>query len=711
MSALLRHYAKIDARSLGLFRVLFGLTLLGDLRYRWGYLTDFYSNDGVLPNHNHLYNLKTEGRFVWSGLHAFNSPGEAFVGFAVIALFYALFTVGYKTRVFHALSVVSLISLVARNLLTEGAGDAVALALLTLTFFLPLGSRFSVDALLAGSKDAQETKPQHLLDRHNLPSEALIQAARRPGWSPLSATPALVLSFIAVLFFSFARDQSGAAWQDGTALRKALHVFMFASPLGFSVRDSGLLTGVTYVLHLSQYAVPALLVIPVLRGLSRGVAALLIVCYGLVYALLTSHALFGFAIASSAALVIANDTWSTWASKHDPRAVRTVIFDGDCGICFWLSKMLRRLDTRRHLVFQSNDAVVPSDEAGEGEADSEGRLLTWDDNKKELVRKAAPAGLTAKLLNETVVVVRPDGTYATRGQAVAEALRAIPGGGPLATLLSLPLLSSLRDAAYDVVAARRTRISTELGFAACGVPVKGDPSTPVVPGLSPASAARFGVASAFREMGALLLFAAILAQAGETHALGFKIPHNKALDGITWWSRNTTAWALMSPEPPATKGGMIVDAVTKDGVAVDPLTGAPPTDSIERPFPLGAMWASYLDRIQRDEYRGYQNSFKTYVAKRGPRFSGADPNQRLLGIDAYWVVTPTLAEPGSTPEARRLFRQGKGGERLNTKLNAAAVVTPAEPRGPLPTLLRPEPGLDDDPPPPPPANNFSPGLQ
>lgn len=708
MNALLRHYAKIDARSLGLFRILFGLTLLGDLRYRWAFLADFYSNDGVLPNHNHLYNLKNEGRFVWSGLHAFNSPGEAFVGFAVIALFYALFTVGFKTRFFHALSVVSLISLVARNLLTEGAGDAVAVALLTLTLFLPLGSRFSVDALLAGSRAAQETKPDQLLDRGNLPSEALIQAGRRPGWSPISAAPALVLAFLGLLFFSFARDQSGAAWQDGSALRKALHVFMFASPLGFSVRDSGLLTSLTHLLHVSQLAIPALLLVPVLRGLTRGIAALLIACYGLVYALLSSYALFGFAIASSAALVIANDTWSTWAGKHDPRAVRTVIFDGDCGICFWLSKMLRRLDTRRHLVFQSNDAVVPSEES---EGDGEERLLVWDDAKTELSRRAAPAGLTAKLLNETVVAVRPDGTFATRGQAVVDVLRAVPGGGPLATLLSLPVIASLRDVAYDAIAARRTRISTELGFAACGVPVKGAASAPINPPLSPAAAARYGVAAAFREMGAILLFSAILAQASETHALGFKIPHNTALDGIAWWSRNTTRWALLSPEPPATKGGMVVDAVTKDGVAIDPLTGVAPSESLERPFTLGAMWASYLDRIQRDEYRGYQNSFKTYIAKRGPRFFSTDPNQRLLGIDAYWIVTPTLAEPDQTPEVRRLFRQGKGGERLNPVLSAVAGVATPEPRAPLPTLLRPEPGLDEEAPPPPPANNFSPGLQ
>ena len=51
------HYLRIDARSLGLFRLAFGLVLLSDLVRRFRYLKDFYSNEGVLPNHNHLFNL------------------------------------------------------------------------------------------------------------------------------------------------------------------------------------------------------------------------------------------------------------------------------------------------------------------------------------------------------------------------------------------------------------------------------------------------------------------------------------------------------------------------------------------------------------------------------------------------------------------------------------------------------------------------------
>ena len=39
--------------------------------FRWRYIKDFYSNEGVLPNHNHIFLLHDQTR-VWSALHAFS---------------------------------------------------------------------------------------------------------------------------------------------------------------------------------------------------------------------------------------------------------------------------------------------------------------------------------------------------------------------------------------------------------------------------------------------------------------------------------------------------------------------------------------------------------------------------------------------------------------------------------------------------------------
>ena len=120
--------------------------MIGDLLRRWKWITAFYSNDGVLPNHNHIFNLRETGH-VFSILHAFSSPGENGVAFAIILVVYILFLVGWHTRAFHLLALFSLVSLTGRNILLENAGNYVAIALLAFTAFLPTGRRFSLDAL------------------------------------------------------------------------------------------------------------------------------------------------------------------------------------------------------------------------------------------------------------------------------------------------------------------------------------------------------------------------------------------------------------------------------------------------------------------------------------------------------------------------------------------------------------------------------------
>ena len=144
MKALRDHYLRADARSLGLFRVAFGLVLVCDLFGRWRWLRDFYSNEGVLPNHNHLFNLRETGQ-VWSFLHAFSSPGENAFAFACILLVYALFFVGWATRVFHVLALVCLVSLTGRNILLENAGNYAGVFV------------FKVDTLEEAKRNVRET--------------------------------------------------------------------------------------------------------------------------------------------------------------------------------------------------------------------------------------------------------------------------------------------------------------------------------------------------------------------------------------------------------------------------------------------------------------------------------------------------------------------------------------------------------------------------
>jgi predicted DCC family thiol-disulfide oxidoreductase YuxK len=695
LAAIARHYTRLDPRSLGLFRIVLGVALIADWAQRWEHRVAFYSNDGVLPNHAHIFHMKNEGRVAWSALHAFSTAGEAAVGLAFILAFYVLLTIGWKTRVFQVLSLVGMVSLAGRNTLTEGPGEALAIAILGVTLFLPLGTAFSVDAILGRVRLARETKAEQLLDRSTLHTDAELQQARLPGYSPHSIAAFGALALVSAVLLTNWKLQSGPAWRDGTALARALDVFMIASPAGFSMRDSSLLGPLTRVVHASQWLVPLLLLVPIARGASRGAAALLLVLYGSVYAWLTSYRLFGLCFVAMAALVLSQDTWERWLTRHDPRRARTVIFDVDCGICFWLSKVIRRWDSRRHLLFQGNGAFSSE----EGAAPPE--LSLWDAKTASIVTREMPEGITAKLVEETVVVVRADGSFATRGAAIAEVMRALPGGALPAALLSLGPFATLRDRLYDAVARRRTAISVELGLSACGVAVMRRPVTLKVD-VPPSRLLRFRVQAAAREALALIFVGAVLLQGLQANQIGPKISA-KALEPVAWWTRATGHWALLAPEPPTTESQLVVDAQTREGGKIDLMTGQEATVSFDRPYRLGRQWAEYLVRSREAEQKeaaaGEREvvgpSKRRYFSRRGAKFEPAEQNAILGGADAFWITQP--ADGSGAPEVERLFRHARGGGVLNPSI-APLIKTPVQSRPAGKEPPRREPDLQDPPP-------------
>jgi len=156
-------YLSVDPRWLGLFRVCYGLILISELVNRWFVARLFYSNDGLLPNHFSLF--RPMGDDLFSLYHVASSVNEVHVAFALTLLVFVLFTVGYKTRLFHVLSLICITSLHSRNLFNENGGSVVVNILGLWTLFLPLGSRFSVDAVLASLKTRSERSSAELNDR------------------------------------------------------------------------------------------------------------------------------------------------------------------------------------------------------------------------------------------------------------------------------------------------------------------------------------------------------------------------------------------------------------------------------------------------------------------------------------------------------------------------------------------------------------------
>jgi predicted DCC family thiol-disulfide oxidoreductase YuxK len=649
-----------------------GLVLFSDLFRRFRYIKEFYSNDGVLPNHNHLFNLRDNGP-VWSILHAFSSVGESETAFCFFLFFYACFFLGWHTRVFQVLALATLVSLGGRNVLLENAGNYAAVALLAFTTFLPLGSRFSLDALRA-SMGAHDEKDARALNDRRRPSAAAIQAARDPGWTPTSIAALAVLAQIAILYLAMGLQQQGSSWSDGSALHYALNSERWASAAGAAARrvlSAGALATWTRAFHYSELAIPALVFFPFAWRLTRGLAVILILFTGLTLGVFFSFGLLGWTLVASAALLVPMETWDR--VQDHPTRRRTVIYDADCGMCLWTARLLKRLDLRENLVFQGND-------------DLDG--LNVRTEALTLERRELPAPVTAELVTSTVVVVDPSGGVHTRSRAVAEVVRALPLGWLVAWAMKLPGITQLLGVLYDFVAARRLRISVAMGKDACGIddhtlPAAADqagsyrenvnsatPESLENTAAAPSTRLRRGVVGVARELAVAVVFAAALAQTTVANDLPWRIPQPKWLAAVAAWPRMLARWDVLAT-PPTEDEVVIVDAQTRGGRSVDPLTGKEPelNPGAMRGTGLGQLWNDYLFRLHQREWAEFQRAFRDYIAKGGPAWDEKQGDDQLAGLDVYVLKQPIPA-PGQPRKdvlsaREKLMSQSRGG-----KLNA-----------------------------------------
>lgn len=675
-------YLRVDARSLGLFRIAMAAALVGDWCLRWSDARAFYSNEGVLANHAHLYNALRQNppEKVWSVFHAFSSPGENRVALLLTLLVYFLFLIGFKTRVFHVLSLALLVSLTGRNLLLEGPPNQIAVALLAATAFLPCGSRFSIDSLRASLK-ARDEKDATALNDRTPPSPAAVAAERSPGWSPTSLAALAVLLLIAAVFYAVARQQSGASWQDGTALHYGLWVERHVSDLGLLVRRAppGLLKGWSYFLRYTPYLVPVLIFVPLRHA--RTAAFWAMALYGASYGLLFSFGLWGWTLLAAAFLVLPTESWDLWQSRWAKGRALTVIYDADCGICLWLVRLLRRLDLRGHLTFQGNDALTVPPDAAPGRLPPAYRTASAEEAPARVLYRRPkpgapvetaplPAAITDDLVTGTVVAVDEAGRVAVEGDAVTAIVRSLPLGAVLSLPLRLPGVRQLWNSLYRLVPPRRYAISEALGMGACGVPKAGS-GAPEQPSPEPAAApsvrARRAITGALREVGAVAVLLAALSQTAKSNPwpAALTIPQNAVFSAMTAWTRMHAQFAVLAPEPPAEDGVLVVDAQTRGGKSIDPLTGEAPSMDAPR-FRLGLLWAQYTARIREKKFADLEKSFRDYLSLKGGRSGPPEaPEEHVAGLDAYWLVYKSPAPGGTAAEVtgrEKLFSHSRGGK-------------------------------------------------
>ena len=217
-------YLSVDPRSMGVFRVTFGFVLFADLIRRWLEIGLWYTNSGLLPNHTLLW--RPPATHMFSLFFTISNGPEAAFGFALCALVYAAFTLGYRTGWAQVLTLVARISLNGRLAVLENGGDMVMDLLCLLTLPLPLGQRFSLDAVVRGRVEPVAT--------NRAGANPVAAGSTRPFVSV--AVLGLLLQFSAIYFFN-AASKSGAAWRDGTAVHYALHQDKLVTWAGVWLRE------------------------------------------------------------------------------------------------------------------------------------------------------------------------------------------------------------------------------------------------------------------------------------------------------------------------------------------------------------------------------------------------------------------------------------------------------------------------------------------
>ncbi len=341
-------YLASDRRTLGLTRILLGFFLVFDLFRRTPDWWKMFSNDGVLPTHVNLWRPQSNG---WSLFNAFSTRPELWALWAFgLAVFFCLM-IGFKTKVMQILAAIYVASMNGRVLLIENGGYVVHNLLLLWTAFLPLGDRFSVDALLASLKARRESTAAELNDR------TTDTAAWRVRPHVSFAALVIVLQLSAIYAFNVIH-KTGPAWHDGTGVHYVLWVDRMVNPI-IGVTREHIPPWVIIILTKSvmgmEAGLPLALLSPLARTWARRVALLFITLLHVGFGSTFVLGPFAWALTVFSVLLISRDDWElmlrTMRRTHRARILRFAPADP---VALLQCRLLKRMDKWQLLRFEAD---------------------------------------------------------------------------------------------------------------------------------------------------------------------------------------------------------------------------------------------------------------------------------------------------------------------------------------------------------------------
>jgi hypothetical protein len=624
LGAFLRdRYLRVDVRWLGVFRIALGTLLMVEVLRRWYYARAFYTNDGLLPNHYSLF--APMGRNVFSIYHAFSSYGEVSVAFLLTLLVFFAFTLGYRTKLFHVLSAVCITSLNARNLFVENGGTVVVNILTLYTLFLPLGARFSLDAVRESLKRRRDASVADL----NRPD---------PLNQPETATSLVVLLLLvqwSCIYFFNTVQKDGEGWRNGSALYWFFQQDRIVTWFGVWAREHlsmPLIRVMTYGALCVEGSLSVLILFPFAQKWTRRAVLLLVWTLHGFIALSARIGPFSYAMMLFPLLLLGSEDFA-WVTRafRSPERLRRVVIAAESPFLFAFARVLDRVD--------------PFD-----------RLVFVDRRQAELVPADAPRA--------AFLVVTSDGGIHRHAAALRELTRALPFGIVLRGLSRVPGLAGALERFAEQLDARHRRWGRAIGVRQRGE----DPATArraaVLP--VPALGARLReLSNTGRDAAVALLGVAVVAAILDQNPFVSRHLHVTRAEWmieLVEYPRLLQGWSMFAPEPPYEDGRVVVDGRTADGRHFDPFADGVPNFDPYAPNGWGhsQFWCDYHNRIRFGDNAHHRQHLRDYLLRQH-ELSG-HPENRLVAFDVWWVSDrspPPGVAKGEPLPPEKLLSYGK----------------------------------------------------
>ena len=581
-------YCNADPRTLGGLRIVLGFLLTADSLRHWKEARWFYANTGVLTNHYLLFKpFSGHNVSLWS---AFSSLAEVHVVFALATLCYVLLLVGYRTRLFSILSFVAVTSMDNRLVLVENGGYVVVNLLTAWAMFMPLGRRFSVDALLRSYREHKEQTWEDLNRRFRPADKTELD------WSGIYF---LATVNIAIIYFFNVVNKSGSIWKAGHTVHYVLHLDRMVTGIAVFFREhmpEWSMRGISWAVLSVEALICVWILSPYGRRYTRPLAMVAMhVLHGL-FGIMFRLGPFSWFMIAWSYLLPRPETWAdleTWYRKK--ARARTVILDRSSPLAFAIGRLLARLDGLDLLVFE------PS---AEGES------------------------------HPPLVAVRAEGSDVLTGAAAfREVAQALPAGRFVRIALLASSLGTL-GLWLRLLSARRAGVARFFGLRLSAL------GAPDLPKTSPVRE-RLGRArvTARETFIAYLATCAFLQMMSENKCfppqLKPKLPPYMA--ATVGYPRLFQGWGMFAANPITDDGSLSIDAITVDGRHVDPFTGEAPDLNLSdaRGLGLEQIWQDYFNRIRLERNKTYREGLKDYLLRW--HLETGRPEDELVAFDVYWL--------------------------------------------------------------------------